>query len=157
MSSDATPVVLPSRRCSLELTADDLATALDASEAGDRSDVGRLASPLFPQEREVSANTFGASFSHSHSSIEKSRRDMNQRASIETSMTRKSSRDSGSVQGSQQERETILSEQRDLHNFLERKADQAFQGECAAQTKLSEAPSELDRREWKMQNVDSFS
>ena len=101
VSSDATPVVLPSRRCSLELTADDLATALDASEAGDRSDVGRLASPLFPQEREVSANTFGASFSHSHSSIEKSRRDMNQRASIETSMTRKSSRDSGSVQGSQ--------------------------------------------------------
>ena len=55
---------------------------------------------------------------------------------------------------SQQERETILSEQRDLHNFLERKADQAFQGECAAQTKLSEAQSELDRREWKMQNCD---
>ena len=55
---------------------------------------------------------------------------------------------------SQQERETILSEQRDLHNFLERKADQAFQGECAAQTKLSEAQSELDRREWKMQNAD---
>ena len=79
--------------------ADDLATALDASEAGDRSDVGRLASPLFPQEREVSANTFGASFSHSHSSIEKSRRDVNQRTSIETSIARKSSRDSGSVQG----------------------------------------------------------
>lgn len=31
---------------------------------------------------------------------------------------------------------------------------QAFQGECAAQTKLSEAQSELDRREWKMQNTD---
>ena len=97
---------------------------------------------------------FGASFSHSHSSIEKSRRDLNQRTSIETSMTRKSSRDSGSVQGSQQERETVLSEQRDLHNFLERKADQAFQGECAAQTKLSQAQSELDRRERKMQNAD---
>ena len=69
-------------------------------------------------------------------------------------MTRKSSRDSGSVQGSQQERETVLSEQRDLHNFLERKADQAFQRECAAQTKLSQAQSELDRRERKMQNAD---
>ena len=66
---------------------------------GDRSDVGRLASPLFPQEREVSANPFSASFSQSHSSIEKSRRDVSQHTSIETSMTRKSSRDSGSVQG----------------------------------------------------------
>ena len=69
-------------------------------------------------------------------------------------MTRKSSRDSGSVQGSQQEKEKILSEQRDLHNFLGRKADQAFQGECAAQTKLSDVQSELDIREWKMQNAD---
>ena len=31
------------------------------------------------------------------------------------------------MQGSQLEREKILSEQRDIHKFLERKADQAFQ------------------------------
>ena len=41
-----------------------------------------------------------------------------------------------------------------FHNFLERSADQAFRGECAAQTRLSEAQSELDRREWKMQGAD---
>ena len=56
----------------------------------------------------------------------------------------------GSVQDSQMEREKILSEQRDLHNFFERKANQAFQGEGAAQTRLSEVQSELDRREWKI-------
>ena len=55
VSSEATPVVLHSRRCSLESTCDDLATTLDASEAGERSDLGWLASPLFPRERETSA------------------------------------------------------------------------------------------------------
>ena len=45
---------VPSRTGSLESTFDDLATTLDASEAGERSDLGRLASPLFPQERETS-------------------------------------------------------------------------------------------------------
>ena len=50
-----------------------------------------------------------------------------------------------SVQGSQMERERILSEQRDIHDFLERKAHQAH---------FSEARSEFDRREWRMQNVD---
>ena len=47
-----------------------------------------------------------------------------------------------------------MSEQRDTHEFLEKKADHAFQIECAAQTRLSEAKSELDRREWRMQNAD---
>ena len=47
-----------------------------------------------------------------------------------------------------------MSEQRDTHEFLEKKADHAFQIECAAQARLSEAQSELDRREWRMQNAD---
>ena len=47
-----------------------------------------------------------------------------------------------------------MSEQRDTHEFLEKKADHAFQIKCAAQTRLSEAQSELDRREWRMQNAD---
>ena len=55
------------------------------------------------------------------------------------------SKNSSIVQGSHLQREEILYEKSDLHNFLERKADQAFKGECA---KLSEAQSELDRREW---------
>ena len=35
------------------------------------------------------------------------------------------------------EREGILSEQRDIHDLFEKKGDHAFQGEFAAQTKLS--------------------
>ena len=46
------------------------------------------------------------------------------------------------------ERERILSEQRDIHDFIEKRVDHAFQGECAAQTRLSEAQSDVDRREW---------
>ena len=45
------------------------------------------------------------------------------------------------------ERERTLSEQRDIHDILEKKAGHACQGESAAQTRLSEAQSELDRRE----------
>ena len=52
------------------------------------------------------------------------------------------------------EREKILSEQRDVHGFFEKKADHAFQGVCAAQTRLSEAQSESHRRERRMRNVD---
>ena len=52
------------------------------------------------------------------------------------------------------ERERILSEQRDTQDFLEKKADHAFQGERAAQRRQSEAQSELDSREWRMQIAD---
>ena len=138
---------LPSSRCSLESTCDDLAANLDASEVGERSDRGRLASPLFPQERETSANPFGiyhssgesseASLSHLHTGIEKSK--------ARSHNKRKSSRDLGVARGPHLKRENILSEQKEIHNFLERKADQAFRGERAAQTRLSEAHSELDR------------
>ena len=63
----------------------------------------------------------------------------------------KPSRDSGGAQGSQSGKGKGSREQ---HSFLERKADQAFQEESAAQRKLSEAQSALDRREWKMQDAD---
>ena len=55
---------------------------------------------------------------------------------------------------SQTERERILSEQRDSHDFLDRKADHGFQRDWAAQTRLTEAQSELDRREWEKRNAD---
>ena len=55
---------------------------------------------------------------------------------------------------SQMERRRILSQQRDIHDFLEKKADHAFQGEFAAQTRLSEAQAELDGREWERRNAD---
>ena len=38
-------------------------------------------------------------------------------------------------------------ELKSLHEFLEKEPDQAFRGEFAAQTRLSEAQAVLDRRE----------
>ena len=37
-----------------------------------------------------------------------------------------------------------LSERRNLHVYLEQKAELAVQGECAAQNRLSEAEPEMD-------------
>ena len=59
-----------------------------------------------------------------------------------------------SVQDSLIARERILSRQRNVFDLFQKKADHAFQGEFAALTRLSEAQSELDRREWKMRNAD---
>ena len=53
MSSEATPVVVPSRRCSPESTCDDLATTLDASEAGEKSDMRRPHHCFHRSERQV--------------------------------------------------------------------------------------------------------
>ena len=65
----------------------------------------------------------------------------------------KRNRDLESVQDSRLERERFLSERRDIHDFLQKKADHAFQEDCAAQTRLSEAQSDLDRREWRVRNT----
>ena len=53
-----------------------------------------------------------------------------------------------------EERKRFLPEQRDIHDFLEKKTDHAFQGKFAAQTILFEAQSVLDRSEWLMRNDD---
>ena len=52
---------------------------------------------------------------------------------------RKSSRDPITLQESDSERERIFSEQREIPDFLELRADHAAQGEQAAPSKLSEA------------------
>ena len=82
----------------------DLVTTLDASGVYDATDVGRLTSPLFSQEREVRANrsvqTHSSSFTKPLSKG-------------------KANQDLESVQDSQMEREKSLSEQRDIHDFLE--------------------------------------
>ena len=57
-----------SRRDCLESSCDDLAATLVASETGERSDLGRLASPLILQERETSANPLGIYLSSTESS-----------------------------------------------------------------------------------------
>ena len=50
------------------------------------------------------------------------------------------------------ERVHILSERRNLHAYLEKKAELAFQGDCAAQKRLSEA--EMDIRNEEQRNAD---
>ena len=55
---------------------EDLATSVDASEIHDTTDMGRLTSPLFSQEREVSGIKFTVSCSQTHSSVERPMRDV---------------------------------------------------------------------------------
>ena len=52
------------------------------------------------------------------------------------------------------EKDRILSEQKNLHEFPEKKVDRAFQGKFAAQTRLSDAQAELDRKEWWRRSAD---
>ena len=66
----------------------------------------------------------------------------------------KRNRELESVHLSQIEKETSLSEQRSLHDYLDKKAERAFQEEFTAQTRLSEAEAELEKRELDRTNAD---
>ena len=132
--SEATPIV-SWRRCSLESTCDDLAATLDASEAGERSDVGRLASPRFLQERETSVNSWG--IYHSNRKFW---------CILLSLLYKHCAYFSVGKEKSVWNKEVFV-------KFFERKADQACGGECAAQTRLSEAQSVIHRRESKMQSA----
>ena len=104
--SEHTPVISLSRRGSLDTNVDDLATTLDASEVCDRTDVGRLTSPLFSQERGESAIPFGVSRSQTHSSMEKSRRDTEQLSRLGKRLSKDERKsDLERVQDSQMKRE----------------------------------------------------
>ena len=46
----------------------------------------------------------------------------------------------------------FLSERRNPHGYLEKKAELAFQGDCAAQKRFSEA--DMDRINWEQRFVD---
>ena len=75
VSCEHTPINLPSGKDSLDQTFDDLSTTVDASEVYDRLDMGRLTSPQFSQEREVSAIPLGVSGCQTHSSVGRPMRD----------------------------------------------------------------------------------
>ena len=64
----------------------------------------------------------------------------------------KRGRDVGSV--SSQEQENFLSERQNLHDYLEREAGRALQGESIAQRKLFDADMERDRMTWDKRNSD---
>ena len=134
VSSEDTPIVLPSRRWS---NADGLATALVASEAGDRSDVERLASPLFPQEREASANPFSASFftlAFKLREIEARCESVFKHREIDDAKPQYQKMKSRLRECAGGKRFCLNREIFII--FFERKADPSFQRELAAQTKL---------------------
>ena len=47
-----------------------------------------------------------------------------------------------------------LSERKDLHVYLEQKADLAVRQECAAQRRLSEADADMETRKWEKRSSD---
>ena len=73
---------------------------------------------------------------------------------VERSMWKsKRNRELESVQDSQMER--ILSQQKNIHDFLEKKKlIELFKENLRLRQRLSEAHAELDRREWRMRNAD---
>ena len=84
------------------------------------------------------------------SSVEKSSWAVEPFSSFEKPLSKgKRIRELKSLQDSQmeKEKERILSEQKNIHELLDKKADQAFQKQFAAQTRLFEAQAGLDRRE----------
>ena len=116
VSSEHTPNNLPSGKGSLDTNLDDLATSVDASEIHDTTDVGRLASPLLSQKREVSAIPFSVSCSQTRSSVGRPTRDVEPFSSVEKPWSKgKRNRELESVRGSQVERERILSD-RNIHD-----------------------------------------
>ena len=142
VSSEHTPITIPSRRGSL-LT---IATTLDASEVCDNRRGTLDFTTVFSGARSKCYLVWCLLFSDTFKHGEIQARCLSSFQAL-GNRCRQLKQDLGSVQDSQMERKTILSEQRDIHDFLEKKAGHVFPRECAAQRRLSEAPSELDRRE----------
>ena len=118
-----TPIFLPSRRSSLGSNVGDLPTTLDAFEVFDTTYVGRLTSPLFTLEHEVSGTPYGFSCSQTHSSVEKSRRDVEPFLSFGKLLSKcQRIQDMERVQDSQQERKNSFREQISIHHVIEKES-----------------------------------
>ena len=134
VSSEHTPINLHSRKGSLDTNLDELATTVDASEIYDATDVGQFASPLFPRGRETSALPTSASGSQAQSSVGRPMRDVGPFSSVGQPVRNvqsfssfekwlskgKRNRELESVHLSQMEKEVIVSEQRNIHEFKRR-------------------------------------
>ena len=90
------------------------------------------------------------------SSIGKLVRGVESFSNVESSLSKgKRNREVESVQFLLKYMERILSDvRRSLHEFLETETHRVFQREFVAQTRVSEAQSELDRRAWERRNAD---
>ena len=90
-------------------TSDDFATTLDVFGVYDTTDVGRLTSALFSQEREVSVIPFCVSYSQTHSSMTKSWQNVEPFSSFGKPLSKgQGNRDLERVQDSQLERENSV-------------------------------------------------
>ena len=79
------------------------------------------------------------------SSIGKRVRGVESFSNVERSLSKgKRNRELESAQLSQMDKEKILSEKKRLHEFFEKEAERALQGQFAAQTRFSEAQAEID-------------
>ena len=135
--------------------------------------MGQLTSPLLCQELEASANPFGVSGFRQQAAASRSKcgkslarhrfkefretcaRCVEPFPSVEKSLSKgKRDRDFESVQLSLKEKGKIPSERRSLHEYFDKKAECVFQGEFAAQTRLSEVQTEIDRKGWQRRNAD---
>ena len=122
---------------------------MTASEIIDTIEVRQLTSPLFSQEREVSAGPHSVCGSQAASSSQRQQafsnvvkpvrdtdllgmgkpvRGVESFSHVEWSLSNgKRNRELESVQLSQMDKEKILSEQRSLHEYVEKNAERAFQ------------------------------
>ena len=128
---------------SLDTNFDLLATTVDASEMLNTTDVGRLTSPLFSEEREVNANPFCVYGSETHSSVESSMRDRDPFSSIEKPVRDVMSFSSFERLLLKGERNRELKSVQLSHMEKERTL-----------TRLSDAQAELDRREWERRKAE---
>ena len=123
----------------------------------DTTDVGRLTSPSFSQEREVSAIPLSVPSSQTHLSVARPMRDVEPFSSIGKPVREVEPFLRFEKPLSKCKRKSITGEckflkckgkefwpNRNIRDFLEQKAEQTFQGELAAQTRLSEAQAESE-------------
>ena len=121
---------------SLDTNLDDLATTVDASEMLDTTDEGRLTSPLFSGARSkcypAQCFWFSGTFKRGRpmrdtdpfSNIGKPVQDVESFSSFQRSLLKgKRNRELESVQDSQIEKVRMLSRQKGLHEFLEKRVD----------------------------------
>ena len=150
ISSEHTPIKFPSRKNSFSTDIDNVPTIVAASDITDTFEAGQLTSPLFTQEREVSANPFGVSVfwqaaasssqqqpassslanfwqTSDVGSFGKLKRGDESSSHVERSLLRgKRDREFGSVSLSQHEKKRILSERKIFTNTLRRKQNELF-------------------------------
>ena len=158
VSSEHTPVNLPSRKSSFNLENDVTIAASEdfdlpqhSGASGSRHSVAGTV-PTLLNSGSISTRKLVADYdsvASSSSSTSKLVADHETVASVEESVSRrKRDRDLNVVE--------MLKDKQNLHNFLERKAELALavRGEDAAQKIFSETKAEMEIRNWKQRNAD---